>query len=41
MYERLKRLYDEGRITEAGLKNAVKKNWNKEKEMEEIIKEKR
>lgn len=41
MYERLKRLYDEGRIMEAGLKNAVKKKWITEKEMEEIIKEKR
>lgn len=38
MYERLKRLYDEGRITEASLKNAVKKKWITEKEMEEIIK---
>ena len=37
MYERLKKLYREGRLTEAALKNAVKKGWITEDEMKEII----
>lgn len=27
MFERLKELYDKGRMTKAGLKNAVRKGW--------------
>lgn len=37
MYERLKKLYKEGRLTEAALKNAVKKGWITENEMKEIM----
>lgn len=38
MYKRLKKLYEEGRITKAGLQNAVKKGWITDAEMEEILK---
>lgn len=37
MYERLKRLYQEGRASEAMLKNAVKRGWITDEEMQEII----
>lgn len=37
MYERLKRLYQEGRASEAMLKNAVKREWITDEEMQEII----
>ena len=39
MYERLKRLYIEGKITEEGLTEAVKKKWITEEEKEMIIRE--
>lgn len=38
MYERLKRLYYEGKINENGLEKAVQKGWITEKQMDEIIK---
>ena len=34
MYERLKRLYQEGRASEAMLKNAVKRGWITDEEMQ-------
>ena len=37
MYERLKRLYQKDRATEAMLKNAVKRGWITDEEMQEII----
>jgi hypothetical protein len=37
MFERLKRLYKEGRIDEAGLEAAVKKGWITEEELILII----
>ena len=37
MYERLKRLYKAGRLTEAGVHNAVKKGLITESQAEEII----
>lgn len=37
MYDRLKRLYKEGRASEAMLKNAVKRGWITDEEMQEII----
>lgn len=37
MYERLKRLYQEGRASETMLKNAVKRGWITDGEMQEII----
>lgn len=37
MYERLKRLYQEGRASEAMLKNAVKRGWITDEEMQKII----
>ena len=37
MYERLKRLYQEGRASEAMLQNAVKRGWITDEEMQEII----
>lgn len=40
MFERLKRLYNEGRIDEAGLENAVKKGWITEEEKQLIIDQK-
>lgn len=36
MYERLKRLYRQDRITKAGLKKAVEKGWISEEEYQEI-----
>ena len=27
MYDKLKKLYEEGKLTKAGLKNAVNKGW--------------
>ena len=37
MFERLKRLYKSGRLTEAGVKNAVKKNLITETQANEIL----
>ena len=37
MYERLKRLYNEGKIDEEGLQRAVDKGWITEEQREEII----
>jgi len=37
MYERLKRLYKEGRITKEGLQNAVKKGLITEEQYREIV----
>lgn len=37
MYERIKRLYQEGRLTEAGVRNAAKKGLITEEQAEEII----
>ena len=37
MYERLKRLYEDGRITQEQLKNAVERDWITEEQYEEII----
>ena len=36
MYNRLKRLYEEGRIDSNGLQNAVNKGWITPKEKDEI-----
>lgn len=36
MYERLKRLYRQDRITKAGLKKAVEKDWISEEEYQQI-----
>lgn len=40
MFERLKKLYKEGRIDEKGLQNAVNKGLITEEQMKEIIAEK-
>lgn len=37
MFETLKEMYNAGRITEAGLKKAVKFGWITEEQMNEII----
>lgn len=37
MFERLKRLYKEGRISEAGIWNAVEQGWITAEQAEEII----
>ena len=37
MYERLKRLYKEGKIDEQGIRNAVNKGWITEEQAAEII----
>lgn len=37
MYNRLKRLYLAGQLTEAGLVNAVKRGWITQEQIEEII----
>ena len=37
MYERLKRLYDDGRITQTQLRNAVDKGWITAEEYAEIV----
>lgn len=40
MFNRLKKLYMEGRLTESGLQNAVAKGWITEDQKAEIIAEK-
>lgn len=40
MFERLKRLYQEGQIKEEALHNAVTKGWITEDQVEEILSEK-
>lgn len=37
MYERLKLLYNEGRLNEAGLANAVVKGWITQEQADQII----
>lgn len=37
MYERLKRLYNEGRITQNQLRNAIDKGWITAEEYAEIV----
>ena len=37
MFNRLKRLYEQGKITEAGLQNAVTKGWITQEEYNIII----
>ncbi len=37
MFERLKRLYQEGKITQEGIENAVKKGWLTSEQANEII----
>lgn len=37
MFERLKRLYDAGRLTETGINNAVARGWITDLEAAEII----
>lgn len=37
MFDRLKKLYDEERITAEGLQNAVTKGWITQEQMEIII----
>lgn len=37
MFDRLKRLYEQGKITEAGLQSAVTKGWITQEEYEYII----
>ncbi len=37
MYERIKRLYEAGRLTEAGVRNAAKKGLITEEQAEAII----
>lgn len=37
MYERLKRLYNEGRLTQEELHNAVDKGWITEEQYIEIV----
>lgn len=37
MYERLKKLYLQGRLTEAALKKAVTRGWIAEEELQEIL----
>lgn len=41
MYYTLLRLYNEGRLTDAQLNNAVKKGWITEEQKEEIINSKK
>ena len=36
MFDRLKKLYDNKRLTQAGLKNAVKRGWITREEYETI-----
>ena len=38
MFEYLKELYREGKISEAGLDNAVSKGWITEEEKQKIVK---
>lgn len=37
MFERLKRLYSEGKIDEAAIRNAVTKGWLTEEQANEIL----
>ena len=37
MYERVKRLYAEGKISEEGINNAVTKGWITEEQAQEIL----
>ncbi len=37
MYKRLKRLYQQGRLTDEALQTAVERDWITEDEKEEII----
>ena len=37
MFERLKRLYNEGKLDEAAIRNAVTKGWLTEAQAEEIL----
>lgn len=37
MFDRLKRLYEQGKITEAGLQNAVTKGWITQEEYDYIM----
>ena len=37
MFERLKRLYDTGKLDEAGIQNAVLKGWITAEQAQEII----
>ena len=37
MFDRLKRLYEQGKITEAGLQNAVTKGWIVQEEYDYIM----
>ena len=37
MFERLKRLYDEGLLSEAAIRNALIKGWLTEKQANEIL----
>ena len=37
MFERLKRLYDEGKLDEAAIQNAVAKGWLTEAQADEIL----
>lgn len=37
MYNRLKRLYLAGQLSDAGLANAVKRGWITQEQMDEII----
>lgn len=37
MFERLKRLYEQGKIDKAGLKKAIEYGWITEEQMKEII----
>ena len=37
MFERLKRLYAEGKINETGINNAVAKGWITQEQADEII----
>lgn len=37
MYARIKRLYDTGKLTKDGVRNAVTKGWITEEQYEEIV----
>lgn len=37
MFERLKRLYNEGKIDETGINNAVNKGWITQEQAQEIL----
>lgn len=37
MFERLKRLYNAGKLDEAGIRNAVAKGWLTQEQAEEIL----